>query len=67
MEILSQKHFKHLKVAAYEGCYSTKNLVAKIGRASRLGERSVGIPDPGAASCYLILETISDSILELIN
>jgi len=58
---------QNLKVAAYEGCNSTKNLVAKIGRASRLGERSVGIPDPGAASCYLILETISDSILELIN
>lgn len=56
-----------LKTAAYEGYSSTKNMVAKIGRASRLGERSIGVPDPGAASCYLILETITDSILELIN
>lgn len=56
-----------LKVAAREGYYSTKNMVANLGRASRLGERSLGVLDPGAASCYLILETISDSILELIK
>ncbi len=56
-----------LKAAAHEGYYSTKNMVAKIGRASRLGERSIGVPDPGAASCYLILETISESILKLID
>lgn len=56
-----------LKVAALAGYLSTKNMAAKIGRASRLGERSIGVLDPGAASCYLILETLSDSILELIN
>lgn len=56
-----------LKFAAHEGCFSTKNMAAKIGRASRLGKRSIGVLDPGAASCCLILETLSDSILELIN
>jgi len=56
-----------LKMAAREGRDSTKNMVAKLGRASRLGERSRGVQDAGATSCCLILETISDSILQLIE
>lgn len=56
-----------LKVSAREGRDSTKNMVAKLGRASRLGERSRGVLDAGATSCYLILETFSDSILGLIQ
>jgi dihydroxyacetone kinase-like protein len=56
-----------LKTAAREGLQSTKNMMAKIGRASRLGERSIGVLDPGAASCCLILETVSESIQEILN
>ena len=56
-----------LKTAAREGLQSTENMVAKIGRASRLGERSRGVLDPGAASCCIILETISDSIQEILK
>jgi dihydroxyacetone kinase-like protein len=56
-----------LKVSAREGRDSTKNLVAKIGRASRIGERSLGFLDAGAISCCIILESISDSILELLH
>lgn len=55
-----------LKNAAEKGYLSTKDMKAKIGRASRLGERSVGVLDPGAVSCYLILETMSNTIQELI-
>ena len=55
-----------LKKAAEKGYLSTKDMKAKIGRASRLGERSVGVLDPGAVSCYLILETMSNTIQELI-
>lgn len=56
-----------LKISAEEGKESTKDLVAKIGRASRLGERSRGVLDAGATSCNLILQTMADSIIQLIN
>lgn len=49
-----------MKIAAIEGRDSTKDMVAKLGRASRLGERSRGVLDAGATSCCLILETIAD-------
>ena len=55
-----------MKVAAEKGWQSTKDLVAKIGRASRLGERSRGVLDAGATSCNLILQTMADAIIELI-
>ena len=48
--------------AAERGRDSTRDLVAKVGRASRLGERSRGTPDAGATSCALLLRTMSDSI-----
>jgi len=44
--------------AAQKGMESTKDLISKRGRSSRLGERTKGYTDPGAASSYFILETI---------
>lgn len=55
-----------MKAAAEAGWLSTKDLVAKIGRASRLGERSRGVLDAGATSCNLILQTMADAIIELL-
>ena len=49
-----------LVVAAEKGRDSTIDLVAKIGRASRLGERSRGVLDPGATSCAIILRTFAE-------
>ena len=49
-----------LIVAAEKGRDSTIDLVAKIGRASRLGERSRGVLDPGATSCAIILRTFAE-------
>lgn len=43
-----------LIIAAKDGLESTKNLVASIGRASRLGDRSLGHQDAGATSCFII-------------
>ncbi|WFQ90366.1 glycerone kinase [Mycoplasma feriruminatoris] len=40
----------------------TKNIIAKKGRASYLGQRSIGHKDPGAQSSYLILKCISENI-----
>jgi dihydroxyacetone kinase-like protein len=48
--------------AAEAGKDSTRAMVAKLGRASRLGERSAGVLDAGAVSCYLILKAMFESI-----
>jgi phosphoenolpyruvate---glycerone phosphotransferase subunit DhaL len=45
--------------AAKTGAASTVPLVARKGRASYLGERSAGHPDPGATSTALILEALA--------
>ena len=49
-----------LIVAAEQGRDSTVDLVAKIGRAARLGERSRGVLDPGATSCAIILRALAE-------
>lgn len=52
-----------MKTAAYNGWQSTKGMVAKYGRAARLGDRSRGVLDAGATSCYIILNAMADGIL----
>jgi len=44
--------------AAKEGVEYTKTIIATKGRASYLGERSIGHQDPGATSFTLLLESI---------
>jgi dihydroxyacetone kinase-like protein len=45
--------------AAQEGVEATKPLIATKGRASYLGERSIGHQDPGATSFTFLLEEIA--------
>ena len=47
--------------AASDGATSTAAMVATMGRASRLGERSRGLADPGASSFALILDAIAST------
>lgn len=56
-----------LNDGAEAGKENTKNLVAKIGRAARLGERSKGFLDAGATSCCIILKTMAASMQEKIE
>ncbi|MBO8127561.1 MAG: dihydroxyacetone kinase subunit L [Firmicutes bacterium] len=49
-------------VAAEEGMKSTIPLQSKVGRSSRLGERTIGHQDAGATSCYLIFKTFARSV-----
>ncbi|MCP1103291.1 dihydroxyacetone kinase-like protein [Aequitasia blattaphilus] len=53
-----------MKAAAEKGRDATKDMVAKFGRSSRLGERSRGVLDAGATSCCIILTAMADGILE---
>jgi dihydroxyacetone kinase-like protein len=51
-----------LEQAAKQGMESTKDMLAKIGRASRLGTRTIGHQDAGATSCYFILRSLASAI-----
>lgn len=55
-----------LKKNAEDGKESTKNMIAKFGRSSRLGERSKGVLDAGATSCNIILQAMADEMLEML-
>lgn len=48
--------------AAEKGAASTKNLVAKIGRAKYLGEKTLGTQDPGATSVSLLFKGFYEGI-----
>jgi dihydroxyacetone kinase-like protein len=48
--------------AAEQGVQATIPMIAKKGRASYLGERSAGHPDPGATSSHLMLKALLDTL-----
>ena len=52
-------------IAAEKGVRDTVPLQARRGRASYLGERSIGHIDPGAASSHLLLQALARSIEDL--
>jgi dihydroxyacetone kinase-like protein len=56
------KSFEEALNIAEEALQKTKDMVAKKGRASYLGQRSAGTIDPGAYSTYLILKSFEDLI-----
>ena len=53
--------------AAAVGKDSTKEMLAKIGRSARLGERSRGVLDAGAVSSFLLLEAMTQQISEIMQ
>lgn len=56
---------KVMAEAAEAGLESTKDMIAKLGRASRLGERSRGYQDAGATSCFILLNTMAETIKKM--
>lgn len=48
--------------AARQGAAATAAMVARRGRSAKLGERSLGHPDPGAVSLTLLLQA-ADAVL----
>ncbi len=51
----------------FAGRDETKDMIAKVGRSSRLGERSRGVLDAGATSCCLILQTLATTIQDMLS
>ena len=62
IEILKQGALK-----AKQAMESTKDMLSKKGRSSKLGERSRGHIDPGAASSAMIINTFFETIENLDN
>ena len=56
--------FEKAAQSALEGVEYTKTIIATKGRASYLGERSIGHQDPGATSSYIIIDTIAKALKE---
>jgi dihydroxyacetone kinase-like protein len=56
--------WSRLTEAAEVGANATRSMVAARGRASRLGERSLGHIDPGAASAVIVLRAMMKSFVE---
>jgi phosphoenolpyruvate---glycerone phosphotransferase subunit DhaL len=46
--------------AAVAGAEATRSMTARKGRASYLGDRSVGHPDPGAIAAHLMLKAAAE-------
>lgn len=51
--------------AAEMGARATADMVARIGRATRLGDRAIGHPDPGAVSVAIVLRAAADRLATL--
>ncbi len=70
-ELVAGKGFRDcinaMTQAAEAGKESTKDMIAKVGRSSRLGERSKGVLDAGATSCNIIMQSIGHTIKDLLN
>jgi dihydroxyacetone kinase-like protein len=62
-----KKALLDMKAAAERGRDATKDMIAKVGRASRLGERSRGVLDAGATSCALLLGAMVDQAIALLD
>jgi dihydroxyacetone kinase len=45
----------------------TKDFVARIGRAKYLGERTLGIQDPGATTVSLLFKGFSGGLQKLVQ
>ncbi|MFZ4299068.1 dihydroxyacetone kinase subunit DhaL [Streptomyces cinereoruber] len=56
-----RESFAAARAAAEEGALATVPLRARKGRASYLGERSVGHQDPGATSSALLFAALADT------
>ncbi|WNV20737.1 DAK2 domain-containing protein [Bacillus sp. SI2] len=51
-----------VKIAFEKGAEYTKEIVARMGRAGTVGERSLGYPDAGAHALEVIFTEISNSL-----
>jgi len=61
VDALGDGDFAAARTAAEEGAIATTPMQARKGRASYLGERSIGHQDPGATSSALLIAALSEA------
>ncbi|MEK4627779.1 dihydroxyacetone kinase subunit DhaK [Solibacillus sp. FSL R7-0682] len=54
--------FKRGALAAVEGAEATKHIVARMGRAGTVGDRSLGYPDAGAYGLGVIFTALAEDV-----
>lgn len=59
-----KKALKEAEAAAVKGAEKTRDIKATKGRASYLGERSIGHQDPGATSMALLVNALNESFIK---
>ncbi|MDO4272142.1 MAG: dihydroxyacetone kinase subunit DhaK [Eubacteriales bacterium] len=57
-----EEAFKAGAHAAVEGARATESVIARMGRAGTVGERSLGYPDAGAYALGVIFTKLADSV-----
>ncbi|MFC4123063.1 DAK2 domain-containing protein [Nonomuraea zeae] len=60
-ELVRGGTFEQAARAAAEGARGTAELVARRGRASYVGDRARGVPDPGAVGVALLFQALAES------
>lgn len=58
------KMLEKAEAGARQGFESTREMIARFGRAKSLMERAVGYPDAGAASVWLIFRSMKEYLAE---
>ncbi len=70
-EVISSSDFDSALAASIKaagiGRDSTKEMIAQVGRSARLGERSRGVLDAGAASSFIIMESMHTAIRAILH
>ncbi|MFG2788196.1 dihydroxyacetone kinase subunit DhaL [Streptomyces sp. NPDC048419] len=61
VDALGEGDFAAARTAAEQGALATTPLQARKGRASYLGERSIGHQDPGATSSSLLIAALAEA------
>ena len=59
-QTLTSQDWKDLAAVTERAAQETKNLTAKVGRASYMKSGDTPVPDPGAFAVWMIVQAISD-------
>ena len=62
VQTLAEEALKQTELISDDVITTVEQMIAAIGKAKTLGERSLGHPDPGAVSTYLMLKFMAEVV-----
>ena len=60
-DISIEAAFQRMAIATRDGVEKTRNMMSQKGRSKNFRDKTIGHPDTGAVSTYLIIESLSSS------